>query len=178
VPPIAVALAKHPAVDRYDLRGVRWLFSGAAPLGAELTAAIRGRLGITTRQGYGLTETSPAAYYTPAGTERDGRAGLLVPNTECRIVAADTGDEIEDDRPGEVLIRGPQVMKGYWNNPEATAATLDATGWLHTGDIGRIDDEGYLTVVDRLKEPTSLSGKILRRILVERERAAQGWTPV
>jgi acyl-CoA synthetase (AMP-forming)/AMP-acid ligase II len=158
VPPIAVALAKHPVVDRYDLSGVKWLFSGAAPLGAELTAAIRTRLGITTRQGYGLTETSPAAYITPPGAERDGTVGLLVPGTECRIVCTETGQMLECHQRGEVLIRGPQVMKGYWNNTEATAATIDADGWLHTGDIGLVDDEGYLTVVDRLKELIKVKG--------------------
>jgi acyl-CoA synthetase (AMP-forming)/AMP-acid ligase II len=158
VPPIAVALAKHPAVDRYDLRGVKWLFSGAAPLGAELTAAIRTRLGITVRQGYGLTETSPVAYYTPPGAERDGKAGVLVPGTECQIVCTETGRALERDQPGEVLIRGPQVMKGYSNNPAATAATIDADGWLHTGDIGIVDGEGYLTIVDRLKELIKVKG--------------------
>jgi len=158
VPPIAVALAKHPAVDRYDLSGVKWLFSGAAPLGAELTVALRARLGVTTRQGYGLTETSPAAYYTPPEAARDGKAGVLVPNTECRIVCTETGRTLEQHQPGEVWIRGPQVMKGYWKNPEATAATIDADGWLHTGDIGVVDDEGYLTLVDRLKELIKVKG--------------------
>jgi acyl-CoA synthetase (AMP-forming)/AMP-acid ligase II len=158
VPPIAVALAKHPAVDRYDLRGVKWLFSGAALLGAELTAALRTRLGLTTRQGYGLTETSPAAYYTPPGAERDGKAGVLLPCTECRIICTETGRDLESGQPGEVLIRGPQVMKGYWNNPQATAATIDPDGWLHSGDIGIVDDEGYLTVVDRLKELIKVKG--------------------
>ncbi len=158
VPPIAVVLAKHPGVDSYDLRGVKWLFCGAAPLGAELTAALRTRLGIITRQGYGLTETSPAAYCTPPGAERDGKVGVLVPGTECRIVCTETGRGLECDQAGEVLIRGPQVMKGYWNNPEATAATIDPDGWLHSGDIGIVDDEGYLTVVDRLKELIKVKG--------------------
>ena len=158
VPPIAVMLAKHPVVDRYDLRRVKWLFCGAAPLGVELTAAIRARLNITTRQGYGLTETSPVTHLTPVDGVRDGKVGLLVPGTECRIVCTETGQDIEDQRPGEVLIRGPQVMKGYWNNPEATAATIDSDGWLHTGDIGCIDEDGYLTVVDRLKELIKVKG--------------------
>ena len=158
VPPIAVALAKHPVVDRYDLSGVKWLFSGAAPLGVELTAALRTRLGITTRQGYGLTETSPVAYYTPQGEERDGKVGVLVHGTECRIVCTETGRVLACHEPGEVLIRGPQVMKGYWNNAAATAATIDPEGWLHTGDIGVVDDDGYLTVVDRLKELIKVKG--------------------
>jgi acyl-CoA synthetase (AMP-forming)/AMP-acid ligase II len=133
VPPIAVALAKHPAVDRYDLRNVKCVFSGAAPLGPELTQALRERLNITTRQGYGMTETSPVAYYTPPAAERDGKVGVLAPNTECRIVAPETGRDVGPDEPGEVWIRGPQVMKGYLNNPEATAATMDSDGWLRTG---------------------------------------------
>ncbi|HTU99678.1 MAG TPA: AMP-binding protein [Luteitalea sp.] len=158
VPPIAVALAKHPSVYRYDLSGVRWLFSGAAPLGAELTAALGARLGVVTRQGYGLTETSPAACYTPPGEERPGKAGELVPGTECRIVCTQTGRLLGCDEPGEVLIRGPQVMAGYWDNPDATAATLDGDGWLRTGDIGCIGADGYLTIVDRLKELIKVKG--------------------
>jgi acyl-CoA synthetase (AMP-forming)/AMP-acid ligase II len=158
VPPIAVALAKHPVVDRYDLRHVRCVFSGAAPFGPELTRALRERLQMSTRQGYGLTETSPAAYYTPAGTERDGKVGILVANTECRIVSVETGLDAAPGEAGEVWIRGPQVMRGYLNNPDATAATIDADGWLHSGDIGTVDDEGYLTVVDRLKELIKVKG--------------------
>ena len=158
VPPIAVVLAKHPAVDQYDLRHVTCLFSGAAPLGPELTHALRARLNVTTRQGYGLTETSPAAYYTPPGGERAGKVGVLVAGTECRVVDVDTGRDVLPGEAGEVWIRGPQVMKGYLNNPDATAATIDANGWLHTGDIGTVDDEGYLTVVDRLKELIKVKG--------------------
>jgi acyl-CoA synthetase (AMP-forming)/AMP-acid ligase II len=158
VPPIAVALAKHPVVDQYDLRHVKCLFSGAAPLGPELTQALRDRLNVTTRQGYGLTETSPAAHYTPHGGERDGKVGVLVHGTECRIVDVESGQDAQPGEPGEVWIRGPQVMQGYLNNPAATAATIDADGWLHTGDIGTVDDEGYLTVVDRLKELIKVKG--------------------
>jgi acyl-CoA synthetase (AMP-forming)/AMP-acid ligase II len=158
VPPIAVALAKHPAVDRYDLRNVKCVFSGAAPLGPELTQALRERLNVTTRQGYGMTETSPVAYYTPPAAERDGKVGVLVPNTECRIVDPETGRDVGPDEAGEVWIRGPQVMKGYLNNPEATAITLDGDGWLRTGDIGTVDTDGFLTVVDRLKELIKVKG--------------------
>ena len=158
VPPIAVALAKHPVVDRFDLRNVKCFFSGAAPFGAELTQALRVRLKVATRQGYGMTETSPAAYYAPPGLERDGTVGLLVANTEARLVSPESGTDAAPGEPGEVWIRGPQVMKGYWNNPEATAATLDADGWLRTGDIGTLDADGFLTVVDRLKELTRSRG--------------------
>ena len=81
-----------------------------------------------------------------------------MPGTECRIVCIETGRVLAAGESGEVLIRGPQVMKGYWNNPEATAATIDSDGWLHTGDIGVVDEEGYLTVVDRLKELIKVKG--------------------
>jgi acyl-CoA synthetase (AMP-forming)/AMP-acid ligase II len=158
VPPIVVALAKHPSVDNYDLKSLRCLFSGAASLGAGLTDAVRTRLGVSTRQGYGLTETSPAVHYTAPGTERPGKAGLLMPNTECRVIDPETGRDRGAGEPGELLLRGPQVMKGYLNNPEATARTLDADGWLHTGDICTMDADGYLTVVDRLKELIKVKG--------------------
>jgi acyl-CoA synthetase (AMP-forming)/AMP-acid ligase II len=158
VPPIAVALAKHPVVERYDLRHVTCVFSGAAPLGPELTQALRDRLNVATRQGYGMTETSPVAYYTPPGGERDGKVGVLAPNTECRIVDPETAHDLGADSLGEVWIRGPQVMKGYLNNAEATAATIDRDGWLRTGDIGTVDSEGFLTVVDRLKELIKVKG--------------------
>ena len=157
-PPIIVALAKHPVVDRYDLSSLKWLFSGAAPLGAEVTDAVERRLSVRVRQGYGMTEASPASHYTPPGTERQGKAGLLVPNTECRMVDPATGADVGPGVPGEVWVRGPQVMKGYLNNPTATAATVDADGWLHTGDIGVIDDDGYLEVTDRLKELIKVKG--------------------
>jgi acyl-CoA synthetase (AMP-forming)/AMP-acid ligase II len=158
VPPIAVALAKHPVVDNYDLRHLKCLFSGAAPLGAEVTDAILRRLGATIRQGYGMTEASPASHYTGRGKERAGWTGQLLPNTECRIVDPESGRDLKAGQPGEVWLRGPQVMKGYLNNPEATARTVDADRWLHTGDIGVVDDDGYLSIVDRLKELIKVKG--------------------
>jgi acyl-CoA synthetase (AMP-forming)/AMP-acid ligase II len=175
VPPIAVALAKHPLVDRYDLRHVHTLFSGAAPLGVALTDAIRQRLGMTVKQGYGMTETSPVTHYTDI--PRDGTAGRLVGSTECRIVDVASGLDASRGQPGEVWIRGPQVMKGYLNNPEATARTLDAEGWLRTGDIGVIDEDGYLTIVDRLKELIKVKGyqvapAELEALLLEHPRVA------
>jgi acyl-CoA synthetase (AMP-forming)/AMP-acid ligase II len=158
VPPIAVALAKHPVVERYDLSHLKCLFSGAAPLGAEITEAIFARLGATVRQGYGMTEASPASHYTAAGKERPGWTGQLLPSTECRVVDPESGRELGAGQPGEVWLRGPQVMKGYLNNPEATARTLDADGWLHTGDVGVVDADGHLSIVDRLKELIKVKG--------------------
>jgi acyl-CoA synthetase (AMP-forming)/AMP-acid ligase II len=158
VPPIVVALGKHPAVDNYKFPHLKYLFSGAAPLGPELTDAVEKRLNVKVRQGYGMTEASPATHYTVAGSERCGCVGLLLPNTECRIIDPVSGADAPTGERGEVWVRGPQVMKGYLNNPEATASTVDADGWLHTGDIGVVDDAGYLTVVDRLKELIKVKG--------------------
>ena len=158
VPPIAVALAKHPVVDRYDLSGVRWLFSGAAPLGPQLTEAVETRLNVRVRQGYGMTEASPATHYTAPGAERPGKIGPLMPSTAGRVVDPGTGADLAAGQPGEVWVRGPQVMKGYLNNPEATARTVDADGWLRTGDIGIVDEDGYLEIVDRLKELIKVKG--------------------
>lgn len=158
VPPIAVALAKHPVVEKYDLSGVRWLFSGAAPFGPQLTEAVQARLGVRVRQGYGMTEASPATHYTVAGADRPGKVGPLMASTEGRIVDPETGRDLGVGEAGEVWVRGPQVMKGYLNNPEATAKTVDADGWLHTGDIGVVDEDGYLEIVDRLKELIKVKG--------------------
>ena len=158
VPPVALALAKHPAVDHYDLSKVKWVFSGAAPLGVELTNLLEARLPLRVRQGYGMTEASPVTHYTLAGRERAGKVGWAVPSTEVRIVHPATDEDLGAGEAGEVWVRGPQVMKGYLNNPEATARTVDGDRWLHTGDIGIVDDDGYLEIVDRLKELIKVKG--------------------
>lgn len=158
VPPIVLALAKRPEVDGYDLSGVRWLFSGAAPLGAELTEAVQQRLTVEVRQGYGMTEASPATHIMPPGLRLAGSVGPVLPNTACRIVDPETGLDRGVGELGEVWVRGPQVMKGYLNNPGATAATVDADGWLHTGDLGDVDAGGNLFVRDRLKELIKVRG--------------------
>jgi acyl-CoA synthetase (AMP-forming)/AMP-acid ligase II len=159
VPPMAVALAKHPAVRNYDLRHLEALFSGAAPLGPGLAAAVQQRLNVVVKQGYGMTEASPVTHYSDTrSTVRPGTVGRLVPSTECRIVDVESGCDAGIDQPGEVWIRGPQVMQGYLNNAEATARTVDPEGWLHTGDIGTVDADGYLTIIDRLKELIKVKG--------------------
>ena len=158
VPPIVIALGKHPAVDNYKFPKLKYVFSGAAPLGPEITDAVEKRLNIKIRQGYGMTEASPATHYTVAGSERSGAVGLLMPSIEMRIIDTESGQDVATGHAGEVWVRGPNVMKGYLNNPEATAKTVDGEGWLHTGDIGIVDADGYLTVVDRLKELIKVNG--------------------
>ena len=160
VPPIVLALAKHPAVDAFDLSRVKAMMSGAAPLGAELETACGRRLGCEIVQGYGLTEASPVTHANPIGPggPKPGTVGQLLPNTECRVVDAAGGTDLGPGEDGELWIRGPQVMRGYLNNPEATAAMLDEDGWLHTGDIGHVDQDGYFRIVDRLKELIKYKG--------------------
>ena len=158
VPPIVLALAKHPLVDSYDLSSLRQIFSGAAPLSAELALEAGARVGCEVVQGYGMTEMSPVSHLTPPGQFKAGTCGVTVPNAECRIVDPVTGADQPVDGEGELWVRGPMVMKGYLNNPEATALTVDADGWLHTGDIGAIDADGHMTIVDRVKELIKVKG--------------------
>jgi len=155
VPPIILALAKHPVVDSYDLSSLRLIMSGAAPLDAGLAGACERRLGVRVIQGYGLTETSPVTHITPdddPAKNKPGSIGPPLPNTEVKVADWGTGESYGPNQDGEIWVRGPQVMKGYLNNPEATAHTIDEQGWLHTGDIGHADADGYFTIVDRLKE--------------------------
>lgn len=157
-PPMVLALAKHPQVDEVDLSALEQVFSGAAPLGAEVAQEAAARIGSEVVQGYGMTELSPVSHATPPGGFRAGSVGVTVPNTQTTIVDPQSGDPLPIGEDGEVWVRGPQVMKGYLNNQEATAVTIDADGWLHTGDIGHVDEDGHLYVVDRLKELIKYKG--------------------
>ncbi|MFJ2192984.1 4-coumarate--CoA ligase family protein [Kitasatospora sp. NPDC087861] len=161
-PPIALALAKHPAVERFDLSSVEYLLCAAAPLDPELAAACARRLGLPhLLQGYGMTELSPVSHVV-SPLERDpspGSVGRMIASTELRVTALDgAGDDLGPGERGELLIRGPQVMKGYFGRPSDTAAMIDADGWLHTGDVGFVDDRGYLYIVDRVKELIKYKG--------------------
>lgn len=160
VPPLILALAKHPLVDKYDLSSVRIISSGAAPLGEELEKACGKRLNCQIYQGYGLTEVAGASHVLPiadAGS-RPGSIGPVLPNTRCKIIDTTSGTELEPNARGEVLISGPHVMKGYLNNPEATAGCIDGEGWFHTGDIGYADEDGFFFIVDRVKELIKYKG--------------------
>jgi 4-coumarate--CoA ligase len=157
VPPMVLALAKHPIIDQYDLSSLQMVFSGAAPLGAELGAEAAARIGCEVTQGYGMTELSPVSHATPPGQGKPGTVGVTVSNTECRIVDAN-GEDQGVGGEGELWVRGPQVMKGYFGNATVTDATIDREGWLHTGDVGLFDEDGHLRIVDRVKELIKYKG--------------------
>ena len=159
-PPIVLALAKHPMVDEYDLSSLRFMLSGAAPLDADLAVACAKRLGCAVVQGYGMTELSPVSHATNPEDESvpPGSVGRAVANTECRVLDVATGADLGVGETGEILVRGPQVMKGYLGHPEATDATVDADGWLHTGDLGHVDGGGNWYIVDRVKELIKYKG--------------------
>ena len=165
-PPIAVALAKHPVVDQFDTSSVRTVFSGAAPLDGDTADAAARRLNARILQGYGMSELSPVSHAVPADrTDIPASAvGVLLPNVDAKLIDPETGAEIEehgDDGltvPGEIWVRGPNVMLGYLNRPDATAETLDADGFLHTGDIGVHHVDGSFSIVDRLKELIKYKG--------------------
>lgn len=149
VPPVVLALSKSPAVEKFDVSSVRYMMSGAAPLGEDLAAACGQRMGAVVRQGYGMTETSTIISLYPAGDGAPPRldtVGVPAPNSEIKLV------------DGEVWVRGPQIMKGYLNKPAETRDMLTPDGWLRTGDIGEIDGHGLLRVVDRLKELIKYKG--------------------
>jgi 4-coumarate--CoA ligase len=164
-PPIAVALAKHPLVDQFDLSSVKAVFSGAAPLDANLAGAVAKRINTTVRQGYGMTELSPVSHVIPLARDDISldNIGLALPNMESKLVNPETGKEIPIpisgvSEPGELMCKGPNVMVGYLGNEEATRATLEPDGWLHTGDIATVDSNGIYKIVDRLKELIKYKG--------------------
>lgn len=158
VPPIVVALAKSPLVEKYDLSSLVQIGSGAAPLSAEVENEAMRRTGAPVVQGFGLTETSPVTHAMPPDVVRAGSIGVPVPNTQLRVVDSETGDDLGVGEDGEMWIKGPQVMKGYLHNQAATDASIDPEGWLHTGDICRVDQDGYWYVTDRLKELIKYKG--------------------
>ncbi|XP_072956701.1 4-coumarate--CoA ligase 2-like [Typha angustifolia] len=164
VPPLVLALAKNPVVEKYDLGSIRIVLSGAAPLGKELEEALKNRVPQAVfGQGYGMTEAGPVLSMCPAFAKqpspaKSGSCGTVVRNAELKVIDPETGCTLGRNLPGEICIRGPQIMKGYLNDPEATSATIDVEGWLHTGDIGYVDDNEEVFIVDRVKELIKFKG--------------------
>ena len=154
VPPVVLGLAKSPLVDQFDLSSVRTIFCGAAPLGKELSIEACDRIGCPVVQGYGMTEASPVTHLSSLVLEnsREGSIGKVIPETEVRVVDVESGRDCTQGEDGELWIRGPQIMKGYLNQPEETAECIDSDSWYHTGDVGYVDEDGYFFIVDRVKE--------------------------
>jgi acyl-CoA synthetase (AMP-forming)/AMP-acid ligase II len=157
-PPVALALARHPMVDSFDLSSLRWLGSGAAPLDSAIEQACAERLGCTVGQGYGMSEATAAIAVLDPNAVEPGTVGPLLPGVEARVIDPETGSDLGADAEGELLIRGPQLMRGYRGRPDATAATIDADGWLHTGDVATITPGGVLRITDRIKELIKVKG--------------------
>ncbi len=153
VPTLYNALVNHPATGRYDLRSIRACISGAAALPAEVQSRFERMTGGSLVEGYGLTEASPVTHVNPlAGLRKSGSIGVPVPDTDARIVDLERGERtLPVGETGELVIRGPQVMRGYWNRPAETASAL-RDGWLYTGDVARTDEDGFFCIVDRKKE--------------------------
>ncbi|MDF1593164.1 MAG: long-chain fatty acid--CoA ligase [Desulfobacterales bacterium] len=154
VPTMYIGMLNHPDINKTDMTSIKGCFSGSAPLPVEVIKAFEEKTGAVIVEGYGLTETSPVTHINPfsGGKRKVGSIGLPISDTLCRIVDLETGNtDVPAGESGEVIIKGPQVMKGYRNMPDETAATI-TDGWLHTGDIGKMDDEGYFFIVDRKKD--------------------------
>ncbi|PRB79026.1 AMP-binding protein [Pseudomonas sp. MYb185] len=153
-----VSLMAHPQFDSIDFSRLKWVNSGGAPLNLSVAQRWFERTGSVVREGFGMTETSPVVVASTGNTPyKEGFIGQAVIDTEMKIVD-DQGQELPAGEPGELLIRGPQVMQGYWQRPEATAETFTEDGWLKTGDIGVIDEDGFLKLVDRKKDMILVSG--------------------
>lgn len=159
VPPQVLMLTKSDLTTKYDLSTVREITVGAAPCSRELVEALIAKYPkVAFRQAYGMSELSPGSHIGEFHNMVHGSAGKVLPNQEVRVVDAETGLDATPGQPGEIWVRGPNVMKGYRNNPEATRATIDAQGWLHTGDIAVVDGEQNFFVVDRMKELIKYKG--------------------
>jgi 4-coumarate--CoA ligase len=150
-PPILIMLDKRSETPNYDLSSLKSILCGAAPLSRELQNIVQRKLNVNVVQAWGMTEVTCGGLYVPGGRSDDsGSAGMLIPNCECKILD-DEGNIIHNGEPGELYIRGPNICMGYWRNEQATRESLDAQGWLKTGDVVIVRDN-YFWIVDRKKE--------------------------
>ncbi|WP_288833260.1 AMP-binding protein [uncultured Corynebacterium sp.] len=157
-PPMAIAMAKGPEIDPTWFADSKLMVSSAAPIDAPIMRAVEDRLGTKVVQGWGMTEASPLVALNLHGDADYSSVGKPAPNTEIRLVDIETLEDVEEGQEGEVLVRGPQVMQGYLDNPEATEKTLLQDGWLRTGDIARVGEDGGLRIIDRAKEVIKYKG--------------------
>jgi long-chain acyl-CoA synthetase len=153
VPAMYIGMLNHPDFQKLDLSCIERLMSGSAPLPVEVIKAYEAKTGIHINEGFGLTEASPVTHSNPYGTvQKTGSIGIPYPGTEVRLVDLETGEnDVPQGEPGEMIIRGPQIMKGYWNRPDETVQAI-RNGWLYTGDIATMDEDGYFFIVDRKKD--------------------------
>jgi long-chain acyl-CoA synthetase len=164
IPTMYTAIINHPKVDEADLSSIRACLSGGMSLPVEIQRRFEQITGGKLAEGYGLTETSPVACANPInGMRKEGSIGFPVPSTEVAIVGLEPNEDgkyepVAAGEDGELVIRGPQVMKGYWKRPEETATAINEEGWLHTGDIARMDEDGCTYIVDRKKDLIIASG--------------------
>ena len=158
VPPVLLALVHQPRLGEFDLSSLRFAMSGAAPLPAEVRRQAAEKLGCVVMEGYGMTEASPITHVNPLDNPRDGSIGPAVADTLSKIVSLEHDEELPPGEIGELLVQGPQVMRGYWNNEAATRETLTPDGWLRTGDIASADPDGWMRIHDRKKEMIKYKG--------------------
>lgn len=177
-PTIYIALLNHPELDKYDISSIEACISGSAPLPVEVQEQFENITGGKLVEGYGLTESSPVTHSNFLWERRvPGSIGVPWPDTESRIVSLETGELLPTGELGEIVARGPQIMKGYWNKPEETAAVLQ-DGWLHTGDVGYMDEDGFFYVKDRKKDMIVASGfniypREVEEVLYEHEKVQE-----
>ena len=171
VPAMYIGIVNHPKIADYDLRSIKACLSGSAALPVEIQTKFNDLTGGRLIEGFGMTELSPVSHANPLhGVSKKGSVGVPLPDTDAKIVDLETMQDIPigSDASGELWVRGPQVMKGYWERPEETSNTITADGWLRTGDIAKTDDDGYFYIVDRLKDMIIVSGlKVLPRDVEE-----------
>jgi 4-coumarate--CoA ligase len=157
-PPIVQFFAKHPAVDKYDLSCLKYIGAGGAPMGTEVEDAVFKRIGSKVGQGYGMTELCGPVTMPAYEINRPGSVGQLLPNAKLHVVSLSNGAELGVNEVGELVIHSPAMMEGYYKNPEETKKAITADGFVHTGDVGFIDQEGFIFIVDRVKEMIKYKG--------------------